>query len=431
MNRKTFRKYNILKAHQCDCTILPNGELRGLDSFSTRVNNNAAILGASGAGKTRSVVIPNILSACGSYIVADPKGSLYKNYSENMLEYGYKVLHIDLLHPEASDKYNPLEYVHTSDDALKLASQLVRLGYDGKSATNDPFWEKAAEMLASALIGYIAEGGTAVEHSVHGITELLSKIDPNAYENDKRSPIDGIFLDHKIKYQARTGKESWAYEQFQKFKFNASKTLSSIIITLQTMIGTFDTAGIRKMTSGDNTIDIRSIGTEKTIVFISISDTDRSKDVIANIFYSQAINELCTFADEEFENSCLPVNVRFILDDFGTNCRIHGFENMISNIRSRGISATLILQSESQLAKGYGDSSHTILDNCDTIVYMGGNDIETARIIAERSNSSVPSVLNMPVGTNWVFRRGEKPVFSNTVDLSEYYISPKRYAISR
>ena len=139
------------------------------------------------------------------------------------------------------------------------------------------------------------------------------------------------------------------------------------------------------------------------------------------------MNELCNYADYECKDSRLPVPVRFILDDFGTNCRIHGFENMISNIRSRDISATLILQSEAQLKQGYGESSHTIIDNCDTIVYMGGNDVETARMISERCNQPLQKILNMPIGTNWIFRRGEQPKHSETVDLSAYRIIEKGY----
>ena len=164
------------------------------------------------------------------------------------------------------------------------------------------------------------------------------------------------------------------------------------------MLGPFASKGLQSITSGLNTVDFKAIGQEKTIVFLGISDTDRSKDLLANIFYSQAMNELCTFADEECKDNRLPVPVRFILDDFGTNARIHGFENMISNIRSRDISAALILQSEAQLKQWYGASSHTILDNCDTIVYMGGNDVETARMISERCNQPLQKVLNMPIG---------------------------------
>lgn len=415
-------RYNIGKAHNTESGILPNGELFSLNSIRTRLNNNMAVLGASGAGKTRSAVIPNLLAACGSYIIADPKGSLYRKYSEYMMNSGYRVKLIDLIHPERSDNYNPLCYVRNTDGAMKLAHQLVSLGYDGRTSANDPFWEKAAELLVSAMIGYFMEGGGELECSLHGIAELLAKIDPNVYENDDTCEIDHIFKNHSREYRFRTGNSSWASAQYNKFKSTAPRTFGCVIITLQSMISMFDTEGMRAMTSGYSTIDLKAIGREKTVVFLGISDTDRSKDTIANVFYSQAMNELCSFADEECEDSRLPVPVRFILDDFGTNCRICGFENMISNIRSRGISAMLILQSESQLIQGYGDSSHTILDNCDTIVYMGGNDVETARMIAERSNQPLHRVLEMPLGTNWIFRRGSQARFSDTVDLSEYHV---------
>lgn len=421
MIRDTIR-YNIGKAHNLECGILPNGELFDLDSVKTRINNNMAILGASGAGKTRSMVIPNLLSACGSYIVADPKGNLHKKYGDYMKHYGYKIVHLDFIHPDKSDKYNPLNYVRTTDDAMKLASQIVSLGYGGKTSANDPFWEKAAELLVSSMIGYFMEGGKEIDRSIHGIAELLARIDPTVYEDSDSCEIDKIFETHLHDYYFRKGEESWAYAQYKKFKSTAPRTFGCVIITLQSMINSFDSLGMRLMTSGEAQLDLKAIGKEKTVVFLSISDTDRSKDTIANIFYSQAMNELCRYADEECEDSRLPVPVRFILDDFGTNCRIHGFENMISNIRSRGISAVLILQSESQLKKGYGESSHTILDNCDTIVYMGGNDVETARMIAERSNQPLHKILDMPLATNWMFRRGSAPKFSKTADLSEYHV---------
>jgi len=426
MSRDTIR-YNILKAHNLECGILPNGELFDLDSVKTRLNNNMAILGASGAGKTRSVVIPNLLSACGSYIVADPKGNLHMKYGDYLKNSGYKVIHLNFIHPDRSDKFNPLNYVRTTDDAMKLASQIVSLGFDGRTASKDPFWEKASELLVSSMIGYFMEGGKDIDRSIHGIAELLARIDPTVYEESDSCEIDEIFESHSHNYYFRKGEESWAYAQYKKFKSTAPRTFGCVIITLQSMINSFDSLGMREMTSGEAQLDLKAIGKEKTVVFLSISDTDRSKDTIANIFYSQAMNELCSYADEECEDSRLPIPVRFILDDFGTNCRIHGFENMISNIRSRGISAVLILQSESQLEKGYGESSHTILDNCDTIVYMGGNDVETARMIAERSNQPLHKILDMPLATNWVFRRGSAPKFSKTADLSEYHMMLSLY----
>lgn len=421
-------KNKLFAAHCHGYGILPNGELFDMNSIKTRRNNNISIFGASGAGKTRSFVIPNILSAVNSYIVSDPKGNLYTRYADLMRKNGYKVIHIDLIRPECSDRYNPLCYVHNSDDACKLATQIVNLGYGGGRNTSDPFWDRAAELLLKSLIGLVMENCYEVLTSINSISELLTKID---FEDEdtfalNNSELNKIFVRHAARYQ-RMFENSWAYDQYLKFKATPPRTLACIIITIQAMLGPFASKGLKSMTSGFNNIDFKTIGQEKTIVFLGISDTDRSKDLLANIFYSQAMNELCNYADYECKDSRLPVPVRFILDDFGTNCRIHGFENMISNIRSRDISATLILQSEAQLKQGYGESSHTIIDNCDTIVYMGGNDVETARMISERCNQPLQKILNMPIGTNWIFRRGEQPKHSETVDLSAYRIIEKGY----
>lgn len=423
---------NIKKAHRFHYAILPNGEMFDLNSIKTRRNNNITIFGASGAGKTRSFVIPNILSAVNSYIIADPKGNLYSQYADIMKRNGYNVIHIDLIRPSTSDKYNPLCYLRNSDDVCKLATQIVNLGYNGAVNSQDPFWDRAAELLLKAVIGLKMEDCYDTDRCINGVSELLTKID---FEDDdtfsiNNSELNRIFVRHASRYMSPFGK-SWAYEQYLKFKATPPRTLACILITIQTMLGPFSSAGLRSMTSSMNTVDFKAIGQEKTIVFLAISDTDRSKDLLANIFYSQAMNELCNFADYECENNRLPVPVRFILDDFGTNCRISGFENMISNIRSRDISAALILQSEAQLRHGYGDSAHTIIDNCDTIVYMGGNDVETARMISERCNQPLQKVLNMPIGTNWIFRRGEQPKFSRTVELSEYRIEQLRLGKKR
>lgn len=163
------------------------------------------------------------------------------------------------------------------------------------------------------------------------------------------------------------------------------------------------------MTKEDE-LDLGSVGTEKTAVFVIISDKDRSMDGFANIFYSQAMDELCRVADEECEDGRLPIPVRFILDDFATNCKITDFPRMISSIRSRGISTMLILQSEAQLTNCYGTDGRTVVANCDSYVYLGGNDLETAEAISKRCDVPLGKILYMPVGTNWIFRRGQKPI---------------------
>ncbi|MDO5559570.1 MAG: type IV secretory system conjugative DNA transfer family protein [Oscillospiraceae bacterium] len=412
----------ITKAHNEKSAVLPNGKTISLDTRETRLNNNMLVIAGSGAGKTRSVVVPNILAASGSYIVSDTKGNLYSKWSDVMSRQGYNILHLNLIHPELSDHYNPLSCVRTPNEVQKFAHQLIYAGSE-RGGSYDPFWDRASELLLTAITGYLAERRQLGERSnFNDISVILSEIDVEKWECNESCEIDFRFNSFREKYRRITGDHSWAYKQFRKFCQVPKKTMSCIIITLQTILSDLDTLEIRTMLSR-NDIDISSLGLIPTIVFVEISDTDRSKDTLANIFYSQAMNLLCSYADECCSDSRLPVPVRFILDDFGTNCRIDGFQNMISNIRSRDISAMIILQSTTQLVAGYSDSAHTIIDNCDTMIYMGGNDTETAQMVSVRCNKPLSKILSMPVGTNWIIRRGEQPEFSQTIDLSGYDIS--------
>ena len=197
----------------------------------------------------------------------------------------------------------------------------------------------------------------------------------------------------------------------------------SILITVNSRLGAFDTPELNTMTAKDD-IRIAALGQKKTALFVVVSDTDRSLDGLANIFFTQAMNELCRYADKHCKDNCLPVPVRFILDDFATNCKIDEFPRMISSIRSRGISTMLMIQAESQLTEQYGYDGKTIIGNCDTYVYLGSNDVDTAKAVAERCDVSVKKVLNMPVGTNWIFRRGQAPVHGRNFVL-EPFLSEK------
>jgi type IV secretion system protein VirD4 len=413
-----FQK-NIITASRLNHGILPNGETFSLDGIQTRLNNNMAVIGTSGSSKTRSVVIPNLLSVSGSYVVSDPKGTLYKRYKSYFKDRGYRVVHIDFIHPENSDGYNPFIGADTPDKIMKIAHYLTYADKNPDS-TADPFWDKTSELLLSALIGYMADLEMPANlRTVDTLARLIDKIDPAAIDEGEKCALDHMFVLLESKYKKNHGCTPWSYLQYKKFLQTPRKTLSCIITTIQSNIGSLDTPEINAMMSAPQ-INFTEIGTKKTAVFIEVSDTDRSKDVLVNTFYTQAMNALCTYADEKCKNFKLPVPVRFILDDFGTNCKIEGFENMISNIRSRNISAMIVLQSVYQLENGYGASSHTILDNCDTLIYMGGNDIGTAETISKRANKPLCDILNMPVGTNWVFRRGQKPKYSRTVDIDEY-----------
>ena len=220
--------------------------------------------------------------------------------------------------------------------------------------------------------------------------------------------------------------DSYAVSQYKKFRVAAGKTLKSILISLNARIGQFDTPEIRELTKYD-TIRISGIGMKPTAVFVVVSDTDRSLDGLANLFFTQAMNELCWQADKRCKGNTLPVPVRFILDDFATNCKIAEFPRMIASIRSRGISTMLMIQSEAQLEEGYNKDARTIIGNCDTYVYLGGNDVDTAEAVARRCDVPLKKILNMPVETNWIFRRGQEPVNSKNYNI-EHILKEKNIA---
>ncbi len=424
MYNPTNYENNITLAGKTEGMLLPDGRVVSMDGFKTRVNNNVTVIATSGGGKTRGYIIPNLLSGVGSYIVSDPKGNLKDKYGDYMASLGYNVIDLNFIHPELSDGFNPLAYIDSPDDIMKISHYIT---YAGKTTDNhaDPFWDRCGELLLSAIIGYMVDSEYPVEkRTFDEIGRLLSTIDIDMIDTRIGSRFDEMMNNFKERYETEKGHTPWCYEQYQKFRKTPEKTFLTIITTIQSNIGALSTPEIKDMMTLP-TMSFEKLGLEKTVVFVEVSDTDRSKDILVNTFYSQAMNKLCSFADEKCKDNKLPVPVRFMLDDFGTNCKIDGFENMISNIRSRNISASIVLQSEAQLEKGYESSAHTILENCDTLIYMGGNDIRTASQIATRSDMPVHEILSMPLGSCWLFRRGEKAVFSRTVDLDEYSLMKK------
>lgn len=402
----------MVKDVEKNMMIVADEEYFSLDCYKTKLNNNALIVGASGTGKTRSIVIPNLLQAAGSYIVCDPKGTLYKEYGEYMKSQGYVVKYLDFIHPEQSDHYNPFHYIHTTQDVIKMADMLTMTD---RAFRNDPFWDDAASLAIAALIAYLKFHRPKNEQTFEILNYLLSsaKAEEN-YNSGSQTVLDLIFERLKL-----DSPDCWAVKQYEKARVAADKTWNSILISLTAKTRNFDTEELNQMMRND-TIDIRSIGKRKTVLFVVVSDSDRSMDMLVNLFFSQAMNELCAYADEECEDYRLPVPVRFILDDFATNCKIDQFPRMISSIRSRGISVMLMIQAEAQLEQGYGSDRLTIISNCDTYCYLGGTDLETARNIAERVDEPLKKILYMPVGYAWVFRRGRQPELRKTFDLEGF-----------
>ncbi len=396
--------------------ILGEGQYYSLNCHETGLNNNVLVVGASGAGKTRGYVIPNLLEASGSYIVSDPKGSLFKDYGPFLKNRGYEVCKLDFTDPTESSHYNFFNYIRTTQDINKLAHMIAN--NDKIGSVPDPFWDRAAELLVGSLIAYVWETCEKSEQTLATILKLTELILINENDAEARSPMDILMDDLET-----SNISSYAVKLYKKFRIAAGKTLKSIIITLNSRIAMYDSPEIQEMTAFDD-IDIPSIGQKKRAVFVVVSDNDRSLDGLVNLFFTQAMNELCYFADKKCKNYSLPIPVRFILDDFATNCKIEDFPRMIASIRSRGISTMLMIQSEGQLKEGYNNDGRTIIANCDSYVYLGGNDVETAESVAKRCDLPLKKILNMPVGTNWIFRRGQNPINGNTIKLESYENDP-------
>lgn len=391
--------------------ILGQNQYYSLDCYKTQLNNNVLVVGTSGSGKTRSIVTPNLLQATGSYVVSDPKGTLYTKYKKRLEKEGYVVKKLDFTEPENSAHYNFFKYIRNTQDIVKISHMLI---YQKKSGGHmDPFWDEAAQLLIQAMIAYLREATPVKDHNLASIQRLVSMCQLEGDMDFGKTPLDEMIMSH-----GKKNPESYALSAYTKFRVAASKTLRSILITINARLGSYDTPELGMMMKKDD-IDITSIGQRKTALFVVVSDTDRSLDGLVNIFFSQAMNELCRYADKECEDGRLPIPVRFILDDFATNCKIEEFPRMVASIRSRGISTMLLIQSEAQLKEGYGADDKTIIGNCDTYVYLGGNDVDTAKSVAERCDVPLRKILNMPVGTNWIFRRGQEPVNGKNFNLEE------------
>ncbi len=390
--------------------ILGKNHYYSLDCFQTQLNNNVLVVGASGAGKTRSIVTPNLLQATGSYLVSDPKGNLYKKYKGYLKQQGYVVKKLDFTNPTMSSHYNFFRYIHNTQDILRISHMLVA---SEKYGSKDPFWDDASQLLLQSVIAYILEFCQEKEQNLHVLLKLINLCQEGGNMEDSKTTLDRI-MEHALE----NDEESFAYQTYLKFRVAANRTLRSILVTTNAKLGLYDTPEVNQMTACDD-IDIPMLGQRKTAIFVVVSDTDRSMDRLVNIFFTQAMQELCRYADTQCRDNMLPVPVRFILDDFATNCKIDDFPRMISSIRSRGLSAMLMIQAEAQLTEGYGNNGKTIIANCDTYVYMGGNDVETAKAVAERCDIPPQKILNMPVGTNWIFRRGQAPVCGENFDLDE------------
>ena len=388
--------------------ILGEGQSYSLDCHETKLNNNVLVVGGSGSGKTTGVVIPNIKQASGSYIITDPKGNLHKKLGGYLKSRGYNVQKLDMSEPSGEYGYNFFDYIETEQDVIKVAHILMNsAGCGGFEGHNAYFYNAGELMLASAI---------AADKWLELTSPKLRCIGPLLRYCHSMLVDDGEF------FGDTPGGNKWsdlADRMYLNLKGLSDDTAASISSTIASILGRLNTKGVESMMlSRKNRVNIEDIGKHKTALFVTVSDTDRSLDPLVNIFFTQALTVLCRFADNKCVNESLPVQVRFIMDDFATNCTIEDFPRMISSIRSRNISVMLMLQAESQLEDRFGKDAFTIISNCDSYMYLGGNDLETAKRIAQRADIPFKKILYMPVGTNWLFRRGQQPINGRNIGPS-------------
>ena len=395
------------------CRILARDQTVSNDTWTTGLNNNDLIIGPSGSGKTRGYVLPNLLQSGESLVITDTKGNLCQQVRPLLENRGYAVMEINLADCEKSPNgYNPLDYIRMSSgkcheqDVMTAAAALVPL-----ENQRDPYWELAARSMLTGIIAYVMERLPYGERTMSSVTRLFREMGTGRFDQlmSEVSEIDP---------------ECLAAVQYQMFLMTqkAEKMYASVQGILAEKLSPFSFSGVLALMNHPQKISLSRIGERKTAVFLHISDTDRSMDRLATLFYTQALHVLCRSADKR-KNNRLKVPVRLILDDFaaGADSCIPDFDKIISVIRSREISVSVILQSLSQLEASYGhNKAMTIVNNCDHLLYLGGQDVETARYIATKANKSVNTVLNMPLDDAWLFTRGEAPRQVQKYNLKEH-----------
>lgn len=398
--------------------ILAEGESTSNNTWETRRNNNDLIIGPTGSGKTRYYVKPNLLSASESLIVTDTKGNLRRELTPALEDAGYEVLQLDLTNPKESIGYNPFDYIEYDEEngvySQKDIATFAGILYGEAQDAHEPFWDESAKGVLRSLISCVLETLAEEDHNIYSVHRLFDK--SNCGE-DKRSQYGQL-----MEELAAENADSYAAGQFFKaVNEQVERTSNCIRMFVGSKLANLEAKEIDELLRREERIDILRLAQRKTALFVTISDTDRSQDMLANLFYTQALNALCRYADKECEDNCLPVPVRFILDDFATNACIPDFDNLISVIRSRGIAVSIILQSQTQLEKMYGQAAATtILNGCDTVLYLGGQDLATASYIGTRVNKSDYQVLTMPLSKAWLLKRGEEPKLVRRYELKEH-----------
>ena len=345
----------------------------------TARNKNILVIGGSGSGKTRFFVKPNIMQCTKtkgtSLVVTDPKGTLVVECGKMLVAAGYDLRIFNTINFKKSMHYNPLSYIYSEKDILKLVTALIA-NTKGEGKAGDDFWVKAETLLYIALIGYIHYELLPERQNFATLIDMLDKMQVREDDEDFRNEIDDLFDDLA---QRKPG--HFAVRQYQKYKMASGKTAKSILVSCGARLAVFDIGELREITSYDE-LSLNTIGDKRTALFLIMSDTDASFNFLISLAYSQLFNLLCEKADDEYGGR-LPVHVRCLIDEFANIGQIPNFEKLIATIRSREISASIILQAQSQLKSIYKDNADTITGNCDTLLFLGGKEKTTLKEMEE------------------------------------------------
>lgn len=339
-------------------------------------NKNILVIGGSGSGKTRFFCKPSLLQAHSSYVCTDPKGTLLPEIGTFLERKKYRIKCLNLINFRKSMRYNPLAYIRSEKDILKLVNALIMNTKGEGEKSSEDFWVKAERLYYSALIGYIWYEATEEEKNFITLLDLINASEAREDDETYQSPVDLLFSQLEEREP-----DHFAVKQYRKFKMAAGKTLKSILISCGARLAPFDIKELRDLMEYDE-LELDTLGDQKTALFVILSDTDSTFNFVAALMYSQLFNLLCDKADD-FYGGRLPVHVRLILDEFANIGQIPNFDKLIATIRSREISASIILQSQSQLKTIYKDAADTIVGNCDSTLFLGGKEKSTLKEISE------------------------------------------------
>ena len=411
-------------------------------------NKNVIVIGGSGSGKTRFYVKPNLMQMTDrvSYVVTDPKGTIIVECGKMLVNGGYRIKVLNTINFKKSMHYNPFHYIRSEKDILKLVNTIIaNTKGEGEKSTED-FWIKAERLLYSALIGYIWYEAPEEEQNFSTLLEFINASETREDDEEFKNAVDELFEELEAE-----NPEHFAVRQYRKYKLAAGKTAKSILISCGARLAPFDIQELREIMSYDE-MELDMIGDQKTAMFVIISDTDDTFNFVVAIMYTQLFNLLCDKADDE-HGGRLPYHVRLLLDEFSNIGQIPKFDKLIATIRSREISASIILQSQSQLKTIYKDAAETITGNCDTVLFLGGKESSTLKEISETLGKETIGLYNtsdtrgtsQSYGLNYqktgkelmsrdelavmdgnkciLQLRGVRPFFSNKYDITKH----KRY----